>query len=35
MLAVKVRGVALYVQDNPQYLVHPAFDVSINISGQA
>lgn len=30
---VKGRAAALYVLDNPRYLEHPAFDTTINISG--
>lgn len=29
----KVDAAAMYVQDNPAYLVRPAFDATINISG--
>lgn len=29
----KFRAVAMYVQDNPAYLVRPAFDPTINVSG--
>lgn len=35
ILAAKIRGVAMYVQDNPNYLVNPAFDPSINVPGLA
>ena len=35
LLIVKIRGVAMYVQDNPGYLVNPAFDPSINVPGVA
>lgn len=35
LLNAKIRGVAMYVQDNPGYLVRPAFDLTINIPGQA
>lgn len=33
VLTAKVRGVAMYVQDNPKYLVNPSFDTSINVPG--
>jgi hypothetical protein len=33
MTDIKIRGVALYVSDNPLYLVHPAFDATIFIPG--
>lgn len=33
--AQKIGLVAAYVQDNPLYLVHPAFDASINVAGDA
>lgn len=29
----RMRAVAMYVQDNPNYLVHPSFDASINVAG--
>lgn len=29
----RLRLVSMYVQDNPKYLVNPAFDATINISG--
>jgi hypothetical protein len=34
LLNAKVRGVAMYVQDNPTYLVNPVFDPTINIPGR-
>ena len=35
VLDLKIKAVAMYVQDNPNYLVHPSFDNTINISGEA
>jgi hypothetical protein len=34
ILAAKLRAVAMFVQDNPRYLVNPAFDPIINIPGR-
>lgn len=34
VVAAKIFGVAMYCQDNPVYLVHPAFDSSINVPGE-
>lgn len=31
----KQVGAAFYVRENPTYLVHPAFDVTINVPGDA
>lgn len=33
ILNAKIRGVAMYCQDNPTYLVAPAFDPTINVPG--
>jgi len=33
LTAAKFRAVAMYVQDNPTYLVAPTFDATINVSG--
>ena len=33
LTAAKFRAVALYVQDNPTYLVTPTFDATINVPG--
>lgn len=33
LLAAKLRLAAMYVQDNPRYLVAPAFDPTINVPG--
>ena len=33
LTAAKFRAVALYVQDNPTYLVTPTFDATINVAG--
>ena len=32
-LDLKLHAVAIYVQDNPSWLVHPAFDSTINVDG--
>lgn len=29
----RLRATAMYVQDNPTYLIHPSFDSSINVPG--
>lgn len=33
VLEAKLRGVAMYCQDNPTYLVNPSFDPTINVPG--
>jgi hypothetical protein len=33
LLGARLRTVAMYVQDNVSYLVFPAFDATINVSG--
>lgn len=33
VLDAKLHGAAMYCKDNPGYLVHPAFDQSINVPG--
>jgi len=33
LTAAKFRAVAMYVQDNPTYLVAPTFDATINVAG--
>lgn len=33
LLDARLRGVAMYVQDNVSYLVTPAFDPTINVAG--
>lgn len=33
LLHARLRVGAMYVQDNPSYLVNPAFDPSINVPG--
>jgi len=30
---MKMKACAAYVQDNPNYLVHPTFDATINVAG--
>lgn len=34
ILTAKIRGVAMFVSDNPAYLVNPPFDATINIPGR-
>ena len=33
LTAAKFRAVAMYVQDNPTYLIAPTFDATINVAG--
>ena len=33
LTAAKFRAVAIYVQDNPTYLIAPTFDATINVAG--
>jgi hypothetical protein len=35
VLDAKIRATAIYVRDQPSYLVHPTFDPTINVSGEA